>query len=675
MRIHDALADLPIGALRRLAEHHGVSDAADPSSTAVELGTAIAARFADRDHLALILAGLTDAERGALATARAGGGEIGGYLLAERLASTDPDAARNLLDHGLLVRAFAALGPHKGEVFALPEEVAGCLTDFPVGRVEAVLPGSRPAPQRSDRRTSDPAFSVFALASFLLRHPSAELALAGTRAAALQGEVEHWAREPGGWGWQERWTFLASIGQAAGVVATAPEQTANRWHAAARRYGNRELLATRLWRTYRRFHGEWSELEHAQTPYGVALAEQVDAPALRERLLALVAHLPADTWFDIEEIAAWAEAVDPNLLRDQLDARALPVLGVETLQGGPSAVWPRLEAPLLRYVLLGPLYWLGAVATDAAGERVALTPTGRSLLHEPAPEPPPARPVEPCTWELAAMEIPAPGPASLPDRPGAKTPPPLLLASARADLTTLLRAERYLVLVERAQVSRYCLERFRVAEAMASEGSIAECRTLLLRLGGGTLPELVMDQLDEWGERTGAIALRPTVLLEARDPADLARLRAEDAFREFFRSEADLGPGVAEVPASKVPAFTEALRAAGYFPEVDAALRLMAGRRAYSSLVDEQVLEFLFASLLAFRAVAPDQVAALEGAPSLLERLESIFPPEHRTRITEAANHLAAALRGATGLPSSAPRRRASAARRGAHRGQRGSVP
>src|SRR5207244_9341201 len=127
--------------------------------------------------------------------------------------------------------------------------------------------------------------------------------------------------------------------------------------------------------------------------------------------------------------------------------------------------------------------------------------------------------------------------------------------------------------------------------------------------------------------RFGALQIRPTVVLEARSAVELDEALADERVQPFVRGR--LGPGLAEVAAADALELAAALRHAGHLPRVDAALRLAAEpRRAYAGLVDEQVLEFLLVSLLAFQAARPERLGELEGALSLLERLERQFPPE-----------------------------------------------
>src|SRR5207237_276243 len=77
--------------------------------------------------------------------------------------------------------------------------------------------------------------------------------------------------------------------------------------------------------------------------------------------------------------------------------------------------------------------------------------------------------------------------------------------------------------------------------------------------------------------------------------------------RPFLRGR--LGPTVAEVAAADALELAARLHEEGHMPRVDAALRLVSEpRRAYPGLVDEQVLEFLLVSLLAFRQARPEQL-------------------------------------------------------------------
>src|SRR5262249_39685167 len=151
-------------------------------------------------------------------------------------------------------------------------------------------------------------------------------------------------------------------------------------------------------------------------------------------------------------------------------------------------------------------------------------------------------------------------------------------------------------------------------------------------------------RLDAWGVRFGALTLRPTVVLEARSPAELDAVIDDANARPFVRQR--LGPEAAEISAADALELAKVLREGGHLPRVDAALRLAAEpRRAYAGLVDEQVLAFLLVSLLAFQLARPERLSELEGALSLLERLERQFPPERLAELRHDAERLAGELR------------------------------
>jgi hypothetical protein len=121
---------------------------------------------------------------------------------------------------------------------------------------------------------------------------------------------------------------------------------------------------------------------------------------------------------------------------------------------------------------------------------------------------------------------------------------------------------------------------------------------------------------------------------------------SDERVRRLIRTR--LSPTLAEVPAADALELASVLRQTGHLPQVDAALRLSAdARRAYAGLVDQQVLEFLLVSLLAFRATRPESLAALEGSSGLLERLEHQFPPERLRELRVAAARLAGELEAA----------------------------
>ncbi|MBI2755814.1 MAG: hypothetical protein HYX52_03795 [Chloroflexi bacterium] len=613
MRAREGFEQLALGALRRVAATHGL--APDPLATRAELVSLLDARFQDAATLRESLDALEPGARAALEAAPRGGGEIRGFLLARLLGTTEPAV---LLDRGFLFRTFSPLGAHRGEVFAAPEEVLALLPGRDAAGTDTTLPPSVEPPEPTDRRASDPAFSLFALASALRGEGGSEHEDEGRgpRSARFRGQVTGWSEEPGGYEWQRRWTFLRRVATEAGLlIPSGPDAEAVR-PSLMEALGNRARLVERLWRAYLRAR-DWSDLTHAGVPHADALSEAVDQPSLRGTLAAALSRLEPTRWYRLDDLCVWLERSNPTFLRELLDARAASLIDPSTgdlLLGEGS--WLRVEAPLLRGVLLGPLYWLGVVASRPAGDVVAVTPVGSALLRDGPP--PAARPLQRCQWD------------------GFR-----LIAPARCDLGTLLEVEPYLHLIARGHPSEYRLDQPSIAGALARGGSVSTARQLLRKLSE-ELPPDVAAALDRWEARQGSVRLRPAVLMEVGSSAEAEALRSLDSVGPHIRRE--VGTGVFEIAGAQAPNVAEALRRAGYLPSVDPALQLMAGQRGYSGLVDKQVLEFLLVSLLAFQSAQPEHLAQLEGALALLERLEALFPAGQVREARQAAQLLAGSL-------------------------------
>src|SRR5262249_5033009 len=286
MRLGEGLDQTPVASLRRMAELHGL-DPGD-AATHAELLEALVARLSDATYLHERLAELTPAELSVLSAARRGGGEIRGFLLHRLLGSDQPDPVRALTEPGLLFRTFAPVGPHRGEVFTVPDEVLELLPRGDRDEDNAGLPPAVPAPERGARRGSDPAFSIFTLLSLRQRLARAEPEPSrAQRVIQLQSETESWAREPGGWDWPERSSFLEHLCVALGLIADGRLASTARL---TRLLSDRGQLIGRLWQAYPRDRS-WLELARAGVPHGGELAEQADATALRGSVLHELARL------------------------------------------------------------------------------------------------------------------------------------------------------------------------------------------------------------------------------------------------------------------------------------------------------------------------------------------------------------------------------------------------
>jgi hypothetical protein len=130
-----------------------------------------------------------------------------------------------------------------------------------------------------------------------------------------------------------------------------------------------------------RLEGEWS----------------YDARLAREAALKLVIDLHSEDWISLFDFCAKAKQAQPDFLRPDANYDTWLVRNRSTgeyLQG--FSHWDDVEGAYLRFVLLGPLFWMGVVETrrdDTPGSQIffRLTELGQDLLHN---APPPAFPSE-----------------------------------------------------------------------------------------------------------------------------------------------------------------------------------------------------------------------------------------------------------------------------------------
>ena len=117
-----------------------------------------------------------------------------------------------------------------------------------------------------------------------------------------------------------------------------------------------------------------------------------DPPGTRRRLLTWLGQAEAGRWHTTAGWIAALKMTAPDFLRPtgDYDSWYIRYNGLETYLRG-FAHWDDIEGRLARYLITGPLHWLGVIALDASGERMTLTTAGRSLLRgEAPPQPKPA---------------------------------------------------------------------------------------------------------------------------------------------------------------------------------------------------------------------------------------------------------------------------------------------
>lgn len=447
-----SLRDYPPAMLRAIADANRVALA---SNAVQAMADQLAAALTASEHLADLLAGCSEAARTALAVLLHNGGrspalpferrfgairQFGpGRLERERPQRAPLNAAEELWYRGLVYRAFAQTPDGVAEFLYVPGDLipllpqpepvttsfSVCATSSPpaveptadsllhdVCTILCFVQTGRARLAESDNLLAWSANTLYELSRHLLQPAVSpdEIVHAGPGSVAALA----WSLAIGS-GW------LRASGRR---VQLAPGAVRG-WLEAERGQQRRALLEA--WRS----SATWNDL--CRTP-GLA-CEQTgswanDPVTTRERVLALLASLPPDQWYPLDDFVAAVKLHAPDFQRPDGDYDTWYVRRRQDssfLRGFEA--WDEVEGALLRFMLAGPLRWLGAVDLGAAAPSVMaggceafspgpatvfqLTPAGIAWLTD---APPPAEPAADALTVHPDFLITAPAGASLMDR-------------------------------------------------------------------------------------------------------------------------------------------------------------------------------------------------------------------------------------------------------------------
>ena len=429
------LQDFSPAMLRALAENHGVVLS---SNTSRSMADELAAVLVDPVHLAEVVASLSPDGRDALARLVQEDGRLvaatferrygpirafgPGRLERERPHRSPANTSETLWYLGLIQRTFAETPQGLTEFLAIPADLASLLPRLQADTGGFNLPSvAEPAVvapvvdallhdvcsllclvQAGEARLGGPgeppawrSTSLYALAALMLQ-PTEGSHLVDGRLPGSAAALAFALVNDSGW--------LHAVGSAFRLDA----QAVHRWLLGTRAEQRRALMDA--WRC----SVGWNDL--CRTP--ALSCEETgswnnDPAATRSRLLPLLASLLPDTWYSVGNFVAAVKEHAPDFQRPDGDygtwyirRRDDPVF----LRGFER--WDEVEGELLRFLLAGPLSWLGAVQTglDAAGAPLfRLTEDGARWLTDEAP-PSSHSDSQPVVLPDFTVEIPADAP-------------------------------------------------------------------------------------------------------------------------------------------------------------------------------------------------------------------------------------------------------------------------
>jgi hypothetical protein len=445
-----------------------------------------------------------------------------------------------LFYRGLVARGFDESRTGMQPFIFVPEDLAGALPAHETGFDLSAEPDSGwppdagAEPQQMIPATTTVVDDLTTLLAYLqvARVPADAGALAATLGEAL---APYWLGAPSPPSIALLVGLALSLGVAVedgGLLRPAPSP-ARRWLEETRPRQVRALAEA--WRNSTLFNELWHTPGLIPEPTGW----RNDPLLARQTVLTFLETAPPG-WWPVEELVALVHEEEPDFQRPAGDYESWYIRDAQSgdyLRGFES--WDRVDGALLRFILTGPLHWLGLADLGDGGALCRLTPYGRALVSG----------------------------ADWPDRPEER--PPLAL---RPDGTAL--APRTLSRYERFQLARisewgpagdpyqYRLSAAGLRRAAEQGVPLDAIRAFLRRTSNDQVPDAVYRLLDGWEQAGGAdVWLERAVVLRSNALDVLQTILETPELRRFLGAQ--LGPNAVIVRPEQGEALVAALQQHG----------------------------------------------------------------------------------------------------------------
>lgn len=520
-----SLSDHSTALLRGIADLRGVELA---SNARAEMAAQLAALLADVAMSRAALDACSPAARAAWVSLRTAGGRmkaaaftrlhgeirpVGPGRLEREATWRQPEgAAEELWYRGLIFRAFADFGEGPLEYVYIPEDmpVPGELLHAVAVASPPALPTPRPAPLKPFTMQNRMAVDACTLLAMVRQTPLPIDKIGLVQPADAENVRNQLLLDN-----PVRFDLLLALTRARGWLASDRGQLvvdhnatgvwlrASHWQQMSALFG--------AWRD----SADWNDLRRVPTLH--AEGEWRNDPRLARRAVLDALHaLPAGAWYAIADLAAHLKATAPDFQRPDGNYTGWYLKDAATghyLSGFEA--WDDVEGRLIRFLITGPLYWLGAVALDTApdaAQAFRLTTTGAAWLANRTP-----------------AEFPRPARLSVGDDFVITAPLlcPLLDRFRLLRFTDPLTGE-----INAAQVStatRHRISRGSLARARRSGLKAQAAAEFLRRAAGGELPPKVAAALARFDRLGGSVRISRGAVLRTGDASTLSALRADAA--------------------------------------------------------------------------------------------------------------------------------------------------
>jgi hypothetical protein len=269
----------------------------------------------------------------------------------------------------------------------------------------------------------------------------------------------------------------------------------------------------------------------------------------RQTVLEMLSQLPQGAWWSLPAFIAGVRERRPDFQRPagDYDSWFIRKDGTETYLRGFSS-WDEVDGALLRFIITGPLHWLGMMD-----------------LAAPGPKSTPAA-FRPSAWAASLWHSNPPS-----DLPAEKAPI-RVTSDGRLVLSNL--APRWV----RYQVARFCQweaekggeYHYRLAPSSLEQAQQQGLRpahliALLRKFAVGPLPPDLLKALEGWEKFGVQASIKPVILLRVSSPEILTALRKTRAARDLGEA---LSPTTVLVKPGREGSLRSALAECGYLAEV-----------------------------------------------------------------------------------------------------------
>ncbi len=548
--LRQCLFDYDLALLRVIAAQWSVELSTNRHDDAVDV---LILRLSDRVAQAELWSCLPEDERRALSTLLSAGGSLPagafirrfgdirpmgpGRLERERPWESPVSIAETLWYRGLIFKAFDQGPGEMQEVVFVPPELQVMVenSEMPQEKIAPV-----PAPQTQKQAGTELADDVCSFLAFI--HATAVNATPGrslperhARTLARQLRDED----------SIRLDLLIHLAAQLSLVKpdTAPlrpdPQTATAW---LQSHTFRQLRA--LYESWRDSAG-WNDLWRVPTLRCEDTGSWHNDPlASRRVVLDTLAKLEPGAWYRVQDFVAAIHQTSPDFERPGGDYDTWYIRDEATnqyLRGFGS--WDQVEGALLRFILGGPLHWLGVVDTDVDGKAFCVTGIGYWLLRQGD---------APTSSEGATFVVRADGQVDV-------------SASRRYERFQLARVAEW---VASGETYTYRITPSSLERAKAQRITPERIIEFLERTSGVPAPESLSGALRRWGTRGTEAWMQQAVVLRVARPELLDQLAESPQTRKYVRET--VSSTVALVAPRDWPEMLAALLEMGILPEVAA---------------------------------------------------------------------------------------------------------